>query len=107
MNPRETQLFISLIETAYEETNATSFASTVIAIESQYPNATHTERFRALKREYGPPGGNISRVVSKQVFEQLLATDCSVFELIHQVANQFETQPAHLSDDLLCRGLHY
>lgn len=106
MHRRQTQLLISLVETAYEQTNATSFAATVISIENQYQNATQNEIFRALKRDYGPPGGNISRVVSKQVFERLMLTDASVFELIHQIAEMFEIQPSHMSDDLLCRGLH-
>lgn len=105
MNQRDAQFLISLLEQEYEANQPHTFAATVVSVYTQHNPQSENELIQILKRKYGPPGGNISRVVSKQVFEAYIRQDGSVLELVQEAAETFDVQANQLSDDMLVRGL--
>lgn len=102
MNAKNIQFIISLIETEYEEQKHPTFAYTVYTIQNQVDRKP-SRIMNYLKNKHGPPTGSISRVVSKRVYEHLTQHNETVFDVINNAAEFYETQPHKLSDDQLVR----
>lgn len=103
---RELQFLISLLEEEYEANNHTSLSAAIHhTINSTRSTPTNTELLQQLKTKYGPPCGNISRVVSKRLFNHLLRNQETVVEVISDASEYYDCNPQEVSDDMFCRYL--
>lgn len=103
MASRDLQQLISMIEDAYKKERHPSLAATLVNLQKQTTLDDTQQLHRFLKNKYGPPTGQISRVVSKQLFEYILYSNESLSTILTNASNQYNCQPDSLSDDMLCR----
>ena len=105
MATRQLQFIISMIEDMYEEDSYYSIAGTISHIQSETAITDYHTLHAYLKRKQGPPTGQISRVVSKRLFDYLSHSNEDLSDILQNASKLYNCSPKELSDDKLCRYL--